>query len=315
MRKSPQSIGLLAALGVLLVASHALAQQEDVNRVADGDFENGFVSLSLPASAHFPMFSGGWASRGGRAPEVVNGDAYEGALSLRLVSRPTDPLQIIQDLPVNSSSYGMRFAFLIEDGDQTIRLLDGWDRGSPASGTPAFEARISSAGIDFATPAGSWRVTTPIAPLEWHALSVIADPRTGTHSVRLDGVPLMALPGVSTRRPSTIIFGGVAGASGTFRYDAVEVMSLVDLELATIRDGVARLDIPTRDAVLDRLAAAGAALTRGSETLALPELGVARNMLGTSALATENLRRALADLIELIEASSENAQRRRAAQF
>jgi len=99
------------------------------------------------------------------------------------------------------------------------------------------------------------------------------------------------------------VLGGSGADAGVFRYDAIEVMSLVDLELSSIRAAMAVLEIAAQPAILDRLSAARAALDRGSTALALPELGVARNMLGTTALATENLRRALAELIELIEAS------------
>jgi hypothetical protein len=200
----------------------------------------------------------------------------------------------------------MRFAFLIENGQQTVRLLEGWNRADPSSGTPTFEARISSGGIEFVTAAGRWRTAVVIEPDRWHTLTVIADPRVGTHDIRLDGTALISLPRSNALRPSTFIAGGTSAS--TFRYDAIEVMSLVDLELAAIRDNVARLDVPVGAAVLDRLAAAGLALARGSTALAVPELGVARNMLGNSALATEDLRRALTDLMDLIEVSSSEAR-------
>ena len=296
--------GLLAAF-VLLGSSHAAAQERSLNRVADGDFESGFIGLNLAAVDQFPMFSGGWASRGRRVPDLVQEETFEGLVSMLIDTRPGDPLQVIQDLPVNSPAYGMRFAFFIERGSQTVRLLNAWDHRQPDSGTPAFEVRISARGILFTTPAGSWRFDGDIAPRQWHTLSVIADPRTDTQSVRLDGVALLSLPGVALRRPSTIVLGGSATDTGTFRYDAIEVLSLVDLELSMIRDAVATLDIPARAAIGDRLAAAAAALDRGSSVLALPELGVARNMLGSTARATENLRRAITELIELMEASSD----------
>ncbi len=295
----------------LLWSTYAMAQEHSLNRVADGGFESGFVGLNLPAAAQFPMFSGGWASRGSRVPDLVQEKTFEGLVSMRIDTRPADPLQVIQDLPINSPAYGMRFAFFIERGSQTVRLLYAWDHRLPDSGTPAFEGRISATGIRFTTPAGSWQFDGDIAPRQWHTLSVIADPRTDTQSVRLDGVPLISLPGVSPRRPSTIVLGGGTTDTGTFRYDAIEVVSLVDLELSMIRDAVAILDIPARAAIGDRLAAAAAALDRGSSALALPELGVARNMLGSTTLATENLRLAITQLIQLMEASNERSERRR----
>jgi hypothetical protein len=314
MRKPITTRAVAACLAALLWTATAAAQESDLNRVADGDFEVG-VSLSLPAAAQFPMFSGGWASRGALLPETARDRPFEGEASLRLRTTPEAPSQVLQDIPIDSPAYGLRFAFMVEEGRQTVRLLSTWDRGAPAGGTAAFEARLSASAIVFTTPAGSWRIDTELAPGTWHALSVIADPRSGGQNVRLDGQPLINLPGVARRRPSTIILAGGAGDEGVFRYDAVELISLVDLELNTIRDAVARIDSPARAAILDRLAAAGMALRRGSEPLALPELAVARNMLGSSELAAENLRLALAELIELIEAGDGRAERRRDSPF
>jgi len=314
MRKPVTTRAVAAGLAALLWTAAAAAQEADLNRVTDGDFEVG-VSLSLPAAAQFPMFSGGWASRGTLLPELARDRAFAGESSLRLRTAPDSPLQVLQDVPTDSPSYGLRFAFMIEEGTQTVRLLSGWDRGTPAGGTAAFEARLSTSGIVFATPAGSWRVATELEPGTWHALSVIADPRSGGQNVRLDGQPLINLPGIAEQRVSTIILAGGAADDGVFRYDAVELISLVDLELTTIRDAVERIDLPAREAILDRLTAAGMALRRGSGPLALPELAVARNMLGNSELATENLRLALAELIELIEAADGRVERRRDSLF
>jgi hypothetical protein len=307
MRKSAPARLLIAAAMVLLWAGTAHAQEPGLNRVADGDFEAGSVALSLPAVAQFPMFSGGWASRGARLPQAIDSGSFEGTSSLRLVTTLDDPVQLLQDVPLNSAAYGLRFAFLIESGVQTVRLVDDWDRSAPSSGTPAFAARLSAGAIVFTTPAGSWHLAVNIERGEWHALSVIADPRSGNQTVGLDGKPLVTLPGLSVHRPFTLILGGGADDSGTFRYDAVELISLVDLELSTIRATVAHLDITARDDVLDRLAAAGTALQRGSPALALPELAVARSVLEASAPATENLRGALTELIELLEASSDRS--------
>ena len=315
MRKPRKKLGILAGVFVLIGAGSVLAQERGLNRVVDGDFENGVVSLSLPAVSRFPVFSGGWASRGQRVPDIVEGRAFAGTRSVRLASRPQDTLQLIQDLPFNSPAFGLRFAFLIEDGSQRVRLLGGWDRGEADDVAAVFEARLSTSGIGFTTAAGTWQINGDIAPYEWHTLTVIADPRRGTHNIWLDGRSVMSLPGVSGERPSTILIGGDVADSGSFRYDAVEVLSLVDLELATIRDSVAALDHSSRTALLARIGAAASALDRGAPTLALPELGVSRNMLGTTNLAHESLRSAIAELIELIEISGAPGEDREIAQY
>ncbi len=315
MRKPPIKLGILAAVFVLFGAGSVMAQERALNRVVDGDFENGVVSLSLPAVSPFPVFSGGWASRGQRTPDILEGAAFEGIRSVRLATRPQDTLQIIQDLPINSPGFGLRLAFLIEEGSQRLRLFGGWDRGEPGDGAALFEARLFATGIVFTTPAGTWQISGDVSPYQWHTLAVIVDPRRGTHDVWLDGRSVMSFPGVSARPPSTIVIGGDAGDSGSFRYDAIEVLSLVDLEMATIRDSVKMLDHPAQTAVLERLAAAGTALDRGAPTLALPELGVARNMLGTTSLATESVRLAIAELIDLIKISGTPGEDREIAQY
>ena len=111
------------------------------------------------------------------------------------------------------------------------------------------------------------------------------------------------------------MIGGDIGDSGSFRYDAIEVLSLVDLEMTTIRDSVTMLVHPARTAVLERLGAARAALDRGAPTLALPELGIARSLLGATSLGTEDVRRAIGELIELIEISGGPGEDREMAQY
>jgi hypothetical protein len=310
MRKPLAPLVLTAACWGLLVPGSASAQQDRLNRVADGGFEGTGVSLSLPATTPFPMFSGGWASRGDGLPEVVENRSFRGAAALRLRTAPERPLQVLQDVPLTGPAFGMRFAFLIEGGEQTLRLLERWDRNAPSAGTPAFEARISAGGITFTTPAGTWRAEVAIGPDRWHALSVIADPRSGAQTVRLDGVALITLPGMPSRTPSTLILAGGDADAGSFVYDDIEVLSLVDLELATIRAAVGLLELATRDELLDRFAVAAVALERGSEALALPELRAARRLLAAREPATENLAQAVDELIDLVEASRDPAAAR-----
>lgn len=310
---------LRAALALLAISwvGSTEAQEQALNRVADGGFESGFVSLRLSPDAPFPMFWGGWATRGERTPLMIEGDGFDGGRMLRLVATPDDPVQVMQDLPLSTRGYGLRLALLIEEGVQTVRLLHRGEGGQPNGAQPAFEATISAEGMRFTTPDGSWQVDVPVAVGSWHVLSVFADPRTGAQSVRFDGAPLIALPGVALERASTLMIGGLGGERGVFRYDGVEVVSLLDLEMITIRAAAERLEGPLRDDLLGRLSAAARALERGSEILALPELGAARRMLAGNAPAVVNLERALDDLVELVESDREESTSttRRGARF
>ena len=283
MRKTPTLVTGMAALGLLAAATLAAAQEAQLNRVADGGFESGFVSLSLPAGARLPMFSGGWASRGSRTPEIIERPGgYQGARALRVASRPDDPLLLLQDLPFNGAGFGLRLAFRVEEGSQTIRLLTDWDRHDPAGGQIAFAVTIHPASLTFATPGGQWEIPADLAAGNWHTLSVLADPRSGVQSIDLDGRQVLALPGVPAQRPATLLLGGADRQSGSFLYDAVEVVSLVDLEIGLLREAGVRLDPGARGALLGRLDAVVMALDRGAPALALPELDAARTLLGWS---------------------------------
>lgn len=308
MRKPANLLRAVPLVLALAWTGSAVAQEQPLNRVADGDFESGFVSLQLPATAPIPMFWGGWASRGRRAPLVLDGDGVDGGRSVRIVATPEDPVQLVQDLPLNGRGYGIRLAFLLEEGVQTVRLLRRGDDGQPDGAQPAFEATISAQAMRFTTPDGSWQIDVPVRTGGWHVLSVFADPRTGAQSVRFDGAPLIALPGVAAGRASTLMIGGVGGERGVFRYDAVEVLSLIDLEMTLVRTQAEELDDPSRDDILDRLSAAAIALERGSEILALPELGVARRMVLGSAGDAVELGRALDELIDLVESERDGRE-------
>lgn len=308
MRKPANLLRAGLALIVVAWAASVAAQERPLNRIADGDFESGFVSLRLPPGAPLPMFWGGWASRGQRAPLMLEGNSFDGDRSLRVVATVSDPVQVMQDLPLNARGYGMRLAFLIEEGVQTVRLLRRDEAGAVDAALPAFEATISPEAMRFTTPDGTWQIDLPVARGTWHLLSVVADPRTGAQSVQLDGTPLIALPGVAPGSASTLVVGADGARRGVFRYDAVEVVSLIDLELTTLREALARLDEPLPDALLDRLAAAAAALERGSQLLALPELAVARDLLRRSSPDAGDLERRLDDLIDLAEADREKRQ-------
>jgi hypothetical protein len=319
MRKTPTLVTGMAALGLLAAATLAAAQEATLNRVADGGFESGFVSLSLPAGARLPMFSGGWASRGSRTPEIIGlPGGYQGARAVRVASRADDPLLLFQDLPFNGPGFGLRVAFRVEEGSQTIRLLTDWGRRDPAGSQIAFAVTIHPASLTFTTPGGRWEIPADLAAANWHTLSVLADPRSGVQSIDLDGRQVLALPGVPAQRPATLLLGGIDRQSGSFLYDAVEVVSLVDLEIGVLQEATVRLDLGDRSALLGRLDAVVMALDRGAPALALPELDAARKLLGwsrqrtpvgregaatslrTTALIAE-MERAVDSLIELIE--------------
>ncbi len=308
--------------GAVLAATPAWAQEPALNRVADGGFENGFVSLALPAMQRFPMVANGWASRGPRAPEVIEGidAAYEGLRALRLATQPGEDLHLIQDLPLNGGGYIVRFAFFYEYGAQTVSLLTAWDRGNADAGDPAFVATMSGAGIDVQTPEGRWTVSLPLTASQWYVLQVVADPRDQSQSVFLDGSQVLLLPGTAASTPRmTLVIGNSGDTGGAFRYDAIEAFSLIDLELEALRQAARRLEDPIRGWTLRRFDAAASALSQNAPTLALPELDVARSLMASAMLPVDaapgDLRAAIAgyrlaldmgrgidDLIALIDA-------------
>ncbi len=292
---------MAATLGFAAAVS---AQERVANRAADGGFEGAGVSLALPPEAMFPIFSGGWASRGARPAEVVADTPFAGSRSLRIETRPGDPSQVVQDLPLTGAAYAIHFAFLLESGSQTVRLLGDWDRMDPANGLAAFEARIAPDGIRFLTPTGVWWWDAAIRADEWHTLSVVADPRIGAQSVRFDGAPILSIPGAAYLRRSTLSLAAGAADHGVFRYDAVTVVDLTDAELAAIVSAAEAWDGPSTGVVNERIAAARAALRQGSAALALPELGIARNLLPDSEPEAADLRGAISELMALIEANS-----------
>ena len=308
-------------LGTVLASTPAWAQEPTLNRVADGGFENGFVSLALPAMQRFPMVANGWASRGPRAPELIEGAdaAYEGLWALRLTTRPGEDLYLIQDLPLNGRGYVVQFAFYYEAGTQTVRLLTAWDRGNPGEGDPAFAATISAAGIDVQTPEGRWTVSLPLTASQWYVLRVVADPCEQSQSVYLDGSQVLLLPGTAASAPRTLVIGNSGATGGAFRYDAIEAFSLIDIELETLRQRARLLEDPIRGWTLRRFDAAASALSQNAPTLALPELDVARSLMALAMLPVDaapgdlrttiaghrlalELGRGIDDLIELIDA-------------
>jgi hypothetical protein len=287
----------------------------DLNRVANGDFETGFLSLSLPAVSYFPLVVNGWGSRG--ATPVVLADqeiASGGTHAVRLTSSTRAPGHLIQDLPLSMTSYRLEVSFLVETGAQEIRLLTDWDRGQPRDGQSALTLLLTPEGIEITTSAGTWDLLQPLEAGLWHELVIVADARLGTLTLSLNGISVMSLPGLSQAPPSTLVLGeSGAGPASSYLYDDIALLQLAEVELASLRAVALTSFADSRlDNLSARLEAAASTLARGAPRLALPELSAARRMLamtrgnaeraGTSDVEdTEQLLSALDALIELLE--------------
>lgn len=307
---------MIVVAAALLSAAALASQQNSPSRVVDGGFETGFISLNLPSVELFPMVAGGWASRGDDVPQIVDDAtlAFQGTRSIRLSSNPQATAHLIQDLPLTTAGFGLQFAFWIESGSQSLQIVSGWNRRVPVGERIALAVVMSATGLEIATLEGVWQLDRLLAPNAWHTLTIIADPRTGAHSVSLDGTNVLSLPGSPPVGPVTLILGD-AGTPGVsiFRYDAVELVALADVELAAVRAAVeGSFDEPSRTRILRRLDTAQVALGRGATYLAMPELNVAARLaegaprLGAGDLdvmAELEVVRALQDLIALIGAS------------
>jgi hypothetical protein len=287
----------------------------ELNRVANGDFETGFLSLSLPAVSYFPLVVNGWGSRGTTPVVAADQDlAFGGTHAVRLTSSTRAPGHLIQDLPLSMTSYRLEVAFLAEEGAQEIRLLTDWDRGHPRDGQSALTLLLTAEGVEITTPAGSWDLVRPLEAGIWHELEIVADARLGTHTVSLNGLSLMSLPGLSQTPPSTLVLGesGVGPAS-SYLYDDIALAQLAEVELAALRvDVLTSVADSSLGNLSARLDAAASSLARGVPRLALPELSAARRLLaatrgsggraGTSDIeGTEQMLRALDTLIDLLE--------------
>jgi hypothetical protein len=168
-------------------------------------------------------------------------------------------------------------------------------------------------GIEITTGAGSWDLVQPLEAGEWHRLEIVADARTGTHTVSLDGNTAMSLPGLPEAPPKTLLLGesGI-GAASSYLYDGIRLTQLAEAELAALR-----VEVMTSFAGLEftrlsgHLQAAASTLARGAPVLALSELSAARRLLagsrregqtGDASLeANDRVLRALDALIELLQ--------------
>ena len=312
-----RQIGIAAVIVALGMLGMAGANSDgDLNRVANGGFETGFLSLSLPVVSHFPLVVNGWGSRGA-TPEVVADSelAFEGEYALRLASRPRATAHLLQDLSLTTTSYRLELAFLAESGAQEVRLLAEWNRQEPLDGKSALTLLLTPDGIEITTGAGSWDLVQPLEAGQWHRLEIVADARTGAHTVSLDGHTAMSLPGLPNVPPKTLLLGesGI-GAASSYLYDGIRLTQLAQAELVALRVEVMTSFAGSEFAGLSgHLQAAAATLARGAPVLALSELSAARRLLAatrtrrdgqaedTNVEANDRVLRALDALIELLQ--------------
>ena len=320
MSKKTSHLAVCATTALLLVGGNVLAAEKDgFNRVADGDFETGLVSLNLPEVDRFPWVIGGWATRGRPVPRVVADPelAFEGERALRLTGGGHRPVHVLQDVPLTTAGYELQVAFYAEAGTQHVRLYSAWGREQPGSGQLAVAISLTQDGLEVTTPAGRWRYDQPISSNEWHSLRVISDPRKDLHSVALDGSMVLSLPSVSIAVPTTLLIGDSGdGAPSSYLYDAIRLAELFDIELAGLHEvAAAQLEPPLLRSISRRLESAATAKSNGAPGLALPELRAARRLLVEDLRASRasnepgntfsrlQIRRALNELISLLRES------------
>jgi hypothetical protein len=133
-------------------------------------------------------------------------------------------------------------------------------------------------------------------------MAVQADARRDQTLIRVDGAVVGILPGVPKRSPRTVIVGGDRGRSASlFRYDAIELKRLSEVELARLEDRLLR-DAPAElQAIVARLDIAAEAIAMGAGYLAVPELRAAGRLLDSGS-SQPGTRDAVAELIALLEA-------------
>jgi hypothetical protein len=219
-------------------------------------------------------------------PDVIADPDFapSGSYALRLTSAPRSPGHLLQDLTLTMTSYRLGISFLAESGTQEIRLLTDWDRGEPGEGRSALSLLLTPEGIEITTPAGTWDFVQALEPEQWHRLEIIADARLGTHTLSLDGHPVMSLPGLSDVPPRTLVLGesGIGQAS-SYVYDDIGLTQLAEEELALVRaDVLTSFAGPDLGRLNARFEAAAATLARGAPMLALHELSAARRLLAAT---------------------------------
>lgn len=279
-----------AVLAAAVPAGAAIAQaasEAPANLLVHGDFESATPTLRLPAVSPYPLVAGGWGARGANPRATIRvspvGDIVGSVL--QLASRPGDPTHLLQDVPLGTDSFVLELAAQRLRGRQSVRILGEWDRMDPEIDA-GIQLVLGAARLRIRTPQQSASVDWPTNRGDWIALRLISDARTGLVQLWVDGT-LGATVAGRVERPRTVVLGGHAGAPSRFRYDSLQLFRLAELELAELRSSVARQLHPA-DArwILERLDAASAALERGSEALAAPEVRAAQRLIARARAAT-----------------------------
>lgn len=299
-------IGALAVAALLPAAAAAalMADNEPRSVVVNGDFEDGTVSLRLPAVSPFPLVAGGWGGRADAGDAIVT-VTEAGSRSLQVASAPGAPAHVVQDVPVGMRSFVLELSARRLRGRQTLRLFSSWDRMDPESGE-GVSLQLAAGGVRISTPRGSWWVDAPMTGGGWIAIRLASDARTGLVQLWLNERLVASVPGAPAV-PRTLVLGGNAlRGRSVFGYDDVRMFRLADLELAELRRAVlAHADDRDRPWVLERLDAAASALERGSGVLATPEIRAALRLLERSPglQADPQVTLAASALLELVAAS------------
>lgn len=294
----------LAGLAVAGLASAALwADNVPTSVLLGGGFEATAVSLRLPEVERFPLVAGGWGARAAAAGAIRStAAAFEGDHALEIEASAQAPAHVLQDVPLGERSFRLAFAVERLRGRQALMLVDEWDRRLDAAPRPSLRVEMTAAGLSVTTRQGTWNIDRRMAPGRWFEIVVEADARARQTLVRIDGAVVGILPGVPDRAPRTVILGGDRGREGSlFRYDAISMLRLSEVELATIEDRVLREAPAELPEVMARLDVAAQAIEMGAGYLALPELRAAGRLLDASP-GTADTSDALAALIALIEA-------------
>lgn len=302
---------LLATVG-LLPAAGLLAQEtrpKPADLIAHGDFEAAAANLRLPEVSPFPLVAGGWGARGAETGQLtVVPDAAVGLRAVQLTSRPSSPTHLIQDVPLGTGSFVLEFRAQRLHGRQSVRILGDWDRMEPEA-PDGLHLVLGAGGLRVRSEDGAWGIDWPETAGPWVTIRLVADRRTDQLRVWIDGELRATVPG-RIEQPRTLVLGGHAGATSRFRYDGIHLFRLAELELAEIFALVEQV-VPARDRrwVTDRLGAAGAALARGADEIARPEIRAAVRLLEEARTGRDDtaaaglLARSMRALADLLEAS------------
>jgi hypothetical protein len=295
IKRATPVLGILA----LLVAAPAAAQEDRAvaNLLVAGDFEADAISLRLPSVSPFPLVAGGWGVRSDETGATASiPAAAAGQRALEITSAAGETTFLIQDAPAGTAGFVFHASVQRDRGRQSIALFGPWDRMDPTAAA-LVRLDLRGRGLRVTTPAGTWSLGAPFEDGRWHDLQLTSDPRTDTIAIIVDDVLLASLPGAALTAPRTVVLGsGTEANRSAYRYDALALLRLPEIELAAIED------VASDAGLLRRLRGARLALEAGSERMFAAELRAARRALET---ADEGFRAeigaALDALIDLVE--------------